>query len=542
MSKIPQTVAEAFIQTTNRVPEREAVVGADGRRYSYAQVRQEVERLTIALHTLGCKPGDRVAVWLANCPEWVFAEFACAVLGVLIVPINARFRAGEAAYVLKSARAKMLITQHSFLSNDYLERLYQMADGDIGHGETAAIAGLPDLQSVVLVDGAAVPGTISLAELLARAAQGNVSLDIEALAAARRPEEPAWIFWTSGTTGRPKGAVLPHYCISNVWNWTTMAARMDQNDRVLTSFPVFYVGGNFWCILAAMVHGATLVMSATFDADAIVQCCRDEKITVLSGIPFMLKEIVHDPLFDPDAFASVRVGFFGGASMPHADIVTLVERIGYEHFIQIYGMTELHGISMTSLASDSQEHQLTTCGKSLPGFEVQLVDPESGVVVEGVGAGEAWYKGRTHLGYEGLSETELGQFYTPDGFFKTGDVLHRRADGRYEFITRVKDLIKVGGENVAAAEIESVLKHHPKIFNVQVVGVVDDWRGEVPAAFIELHPETADLSLEELRQWARAKMAPFKVPRRLKLMQADDWPRTSSAKIARFQLSSLLPE
>ncbi|MEE1556408.1 MAG: AMP-dependent synthetase, partial [Alphaproteobacteria bacterium] len=104
------------------------------------------------------------------------------------------------------------------------------------------------------------------------------------------------------------------------------------------------------------------------------------------------------------------------------------------------------------------------------------------------------------------------------------------------------DLIKVGGENVAAAEIESVLKHHPKIFNVQVVGVVDDWRGEVPAAFIELHPETADLSLEELRQWARAKMAPFKVPRRLKLMQADDWPRTSSAKIARFQLSSLLPE
>jgi acyl-CoA synthetase (AMP-forming)/AMP-acid ligase II len=541
VSEIPQTVAEAYIRTTNRFPEREAIVSADGRRYSYGQVREEVERLTTALFMLGCKPGDRVAVWLANCPEWVFAEFACALLGVLIIPINARFRAGEAAYVLKNARAKVLITQKNFLTNNYLERLYEMAGGDIGQGEAAQIEGLKDLQSVVLVDGDPVPGTVGLADLMARAEQSNVSLDFEALAAARQPEDPAWIFWTSGTTGHPKGAVLPHHCISNVWNWTTLAAGMDQNDRVLTTFPVFYVGGNFWCILAAMVHGATLVMSATFDADAIVQCCRDEKITVLSGIPFMLKEIVHDPHFDAAAFASVRVGFFGGASMPHADIVTLVERIGYEHFIQIYGMTELHGISMTSLATDSKEHQLSTCGKSLPGFEMILVDSDSGDVIEGIGTGEAWYKGRTHLTYEGLTEEELSQFYSPDGYFKTGDVLHRRADGRYEFASRVKDLIKVGGENVAAAEIEIVLKDHPKVFNVQVVGVVDDRRGEVPAAFIELHADVSDLTLDELRQWAGPKMAPFKVPRRMQLMAADDWPRTSSAKIARFQLAALLP-
>ncbi|MEE8568751.1 MAG: fatty acid--CoA ligase family protein, partial [Anaerolineales bacterium] len=238
--------------------------------------------------------------------------------------------------------------------------------------------------------------------------------------------------------------------------------------------------------------------------------------------------------------ASVRVGFFGGASMPHADIITLVERVGYKHFIQIYGMTELHGIAMSSLATDSRELQLKTCGKPLPGFDLRLVDPDTGEVVPGVGTGEAWFKGRTHLTYEGLSAEELDQFYSPDGYFKTGDILHRRADGRYEFVTRIKDLIKVGGENVAAAEIETVLKDHPKVFNVQVIGVVDERRGEVPAAFIELRPEATDLSLEELRQWAGARIAPFKVPRRLKLMAAEDWPRTSSAKIARFQLSELL--
>ncbi len=542
MQDIPQTVAEAYIRTTRRLPEKEAIVSADGRRYNYAQVREEVEKLTTALDALGCKAGDRVAVWLANCPEWVFAEFACALLGVLIVPINARFRAGEAAFVLKNAHAKVLITQTSFLTNNYLVRLYEMAGGEIGQGETADIEGLPELKNIVLVDNVEVPGTVGLDALLERAEENKSNLDYEALAAARRPEDPAWIFWTSGTTGHPKGAVLPNHCTSNIWNWTTLAAEMDHNDRVLTTFPVFYVGGNFWCIMAAMVHGATLVMSATFDADAIVQCCREENITVLSGIPFMLKEIVHDPAFDPEAFASVRVGFFGGASMPHADIVTLVERIGYEHFIQIYGMTELHGISMTSLATDSREHQLTTCGKPLPGFEMKLVNPDSGEVVDGVGTGEAWYKGRTHLWYEGLSDEERSQFYTEDGFFKTGDVLHRRDDGRYEFVTRVKDLIKVGGENVAAVEIENVLKHHPKVFNVQVVGVVDDRRGEVPAAFIELHPGSEELSLEELREWAGAKMAPFKVPRRMKLMTADEWPRTTSAKIARFELASLLSQ
>ncbi len=540
MNEIPQTVAEAYIRTTRRIPDKEAVVSADGRRYTYGQVRKEVERLTTALYALGCRPGDRVAVWLANSPEWVFAEFACALLGVLIVPVNARFRPDEAAYVLRSARIKVLITQPSFLSNNYLDRLHAIAGGALGKGEEAAIPSLPDLRSIVLAHGEAVPGTVALDALLERAAGSGIDLDFEALAASRKPEEPAWIFWTSGSTGRPKGAVLPHHCVSNIWNWTTLAAEITEDDRILTSFPVFYVGGNFWCILAAMVKGATLVMSAEFDAQSVVKACREERVTVLSGIPFMLKEIVHDPNFDPSAFETVRVGFFGGATMPHQDIKTLVEKIGYAHFLQIYGMTELHGISMTTVHSDPLDIQLTTCGYPLPGFELKLEDPDSGQEVTGTGTGEALFKGRTHLTYEGMSDDELAQFYTDDGYFRTGDVLHRRADGRYEFVTRVKDLIKVGGENVAAAEIERVLKDHPDIFNVQVVGVVDDRRGEIPAAFIELKEGSAELTLDALREWASDRMAPFKVPRALKVLAADEWPRTTSAKIARYQLAALL--
>jgi fatty-acyl-CoA synthase len=195
---------------------------------------------------------------------------------------------------------------------------------------------------------------------------------------------------------------------------------------------------------------------------------------------------------------------------------------------------------MTTTPDDPREIQLGCCGRPLPGFDVRLVDPETGEWVESEGEGEVWIRGRTHLCYEGLDEAVRRSFYSDDGYFRTGDVMRRREDGRYEFVTRVKDLIKVGGENMAAAEIEQVLKEHPAIFNVQVVPGPDARRGEVPAAFVELAPGAPEPDLAELRQWAGKRMAPFKVPRRLRLMRTDEWPPTPSGKIARFLLPAML--
>ncbi|MBT6275602.1 MAG: acyl--CoA ligase [Chromatiales bacterium] len=532
-----QTVAEAFIRITEKFPDNEAIVSANGERYSYRDLFRHVESYVSILDGLGCGPGDRVAVWLSNRPEWAFAEYACAVMGVVLVPVNARFRADEAQYVLAMANVKVLITEPNFLTNDYVERLREIAGGSLGTDQQAHIERLPKLETIILVDDVRVAGTACLSELAASAGEAP---DLAALAVQRSANDAAWVFWTSGSTGHPKGAVIPHHSIGNVCNWTTVAAQMGPDDRVLTSFPLFYVAGNFWCLLGALVHGATLVMSAEFDAESIVRACRDEKVTVMSGIPFMLKEVVHDSNFDPAAFETVRVGFFGGATMPRPDIEIIIERIGYEHFLQIYGMTESQGICLTTTPEDSREIQLSCCGYPLPDFDIQLVDPQTGVQVEGEGEGEIWMKGRTHLHYEGLDEEVRAGFYSDDGYFRTGDVMRRRADGRYEFVTRVKDLIKVGGENVAAAEIERVLKDHPSVFNVQVVPLVDDRRGEVPAAFVELVPGAPTLELDELRAWALARMAPFKVPRRLRIMTASEWPRTSTAKIARFKLPELL--
>ena len=541
MGKEPSTFAQAYFDTIDRFPEKEAVVSADdGRRYTYRQVHAEVKRLATALQMLECKPGDKIAVWLTNCPEWVFAEFACALLGLVIVPVNARFRAEEAAYVLKSSGAKILLMQPSFLSNNYLERLYEIGDGNIGRDHRTEIASLPDLRSILLTDGGSVPGTVALRELLERAEKDPVPIDLKALSRQRQPTDPVLIFWTSGSTGRPKGAVIPQACIGNVWNWTTSAACITENDKILTSFPLFYIAGNFWCLLAAVVKGATLITTSEFDAKSIMKACAEEGVTVLSGIPTMLKEIVYDPDFHSSALETVRVGFFGGASMPPRDIETLIERIGYDHLLQAYGMTETQGIAISTTVHDPRDLQLTTCGKPLPGFDLKLMDPKTGQEIEGEGEGEVWFKGRTHLTYFEMLSAQLQQFYSSDGYYRTGDVLKRRADGRYEFVTRIKDLIKVGGENVAAAEIERVLKEHPSIFNVQVIGVKDDRKGEIPVAFIELAAGAEPLDLKSLQSWSTKKMAPFKLPRKIRIMKPDEWPLTQSAKIARFELEKLL--
>lgn len=531
----PNTIAEAFVNAVAAFPDNEAVVGADGSRFSYTELGAEVARMVAVLRSLDCGKGDRVAIWLANRPEWTFLQYACALLGVVIIPINARNRAAEAEYVLAQSRAKVLFTQGHFLTNNYLARLQEIADGPLGTGERAGIAKLPVLERVVVLDGDAPPGTMAFDRL---DTSGAAAVDMAAMAAQRRPDDHLWIFFTSGTTNRPKGAILQHNAIVNIWDWTHLV-RMRVDDRILTSFPVYYVAGNYWCLLAAMVHGAAVIMSGELTADETVRLCREEKVTVLSGIPFLLKDIIHDPAFDASAFETVRMGFIGGAVFPADDTREIVERIGYDYLIQVYGMTETHGVTMSTAPDDPFDIMVSTCGRPLPSFEIRLIDPETGQDVPDGEPGALITRGCRLVDYEGMSEEDRTQFFDDQGYYHTGDVLRKRPDGRYEFVTRARDLIKVGGENATAAEIERVLKEHPKAFTVQVIGVPDAQRGEVPAAFFELQPGES-LELDELRDWCRSRMAPFKAPRHLRIVPPGGWPRTATDKIARFRLNEML--
>jgi acyl-CoA synthetase (AMP-forming)/AMP-acid ligase II len=358
--------------------------------------------------------------------------------------------------------------------------------------------------------------------------------DLAELAARRAPEDLLWIFWTSGSTSTPKGAQLTQSAIENVWNWS-VRVRLGGGDRVLVSRPFFYIAGNYWCMLAPMLHGAQAVIGQLFTPNEIIELCRRERITVLSGNPLLLKAVVNDSSYDARAFEHVRFGYLGGSAFLSEDLRLIKEKIGYEYVIHTYGMTELEGFVTSTGPDDPPEIVAGTCGTPLPGFKMKLRHLETGEEIRGSGEGELCTTGRGLVGYQGISAADRAMLFDAQGWFCTGDIMRRRDDGRWQFLGRVKDLIKVGGENVSASEIEAVLQRHPKIGQAVVVSIPDPRRGEAPAAFIEaIAGERIDP--EDLTRWCRDQMAPFKVPVSFDFVEPGAWPMTSTGKIAKREL------
>lgn len=528
----PKTVAEAFFRSVEQYGDRTALITAAGVRISYGDLRERVAEAISVLRNLSCAAGDRIAIWLPNCPEWPVLQYAAALLGLVIVPINLRYRAAEAEFALRLSGAKVLFVQDAFLTNNYIQRLEDIARGPLGRDSHAEIPALGRLEYIVRMAGtAAVPGTLTYQSLCSRVAPAG---DLSELAARRAPEDPLWIFWTSGTTSEPKGAQLPQSAIENVWNWT-VRVRFRSDDRVLVSRPYFYIAGNYWCMLAPMLHGALAVIGQLFTPNEIVELCRQERVTVLSGNPLLLKAVVDDSSYDAEAFKHVRFGYLGGSGFSTEDLRVIKEKIGYRYVIHTYGMTELEGFVTSTDPDDPAEIIAGTCGTPLPGFEMKLRNIETGEEVYGSGEGELCANGRDLVKYQGISTADRAKLFDAQGWFRTGDLMRRRDDGRWQFLGRVKDLIKVGGENVSSGEIEAVLLRHPKIKQAAVVSVPDPRRGEVPAAFVEV---TAGERVDpvELAVWCRDQMAPFKVPVSFDLVAPGSWPMTSTGKIAKREL------
>ena len=528
----PKTVAEAFLRSAAQYAARTALVTATGARISYADLRVRVTEAVSVLRNLSCAAGDRIAIWLPNCPEWPMLQYAAALLGLVIVPINLRYRAAEAKFVLRSSGAKVLFIQDAFLTNDYLQRLEEIAQGALGRGSRAQIAALGRLEHIVRMAGTAdVPGTLAYQSLRSQTVPAE---DLAELAALRRPEDPLWIFWTSGSTSAPKGAQLPQSAIENVWNWT-LRVRFGGDDRVLVSRPYFYIAGNYWCMLAPMLHGAVAVIGQLFTPKEIVLLCRRERVTVLSGNPLLLKAVIDDAAYDARAFEHVRFGYLSGSAFSAEDLSRIKQRIGYRYLIHTYGMTELQGFVTSTDPQDPPEIVAGTCGTPLPGFELKLRNIDTGEDVYGSGEGELYVGGRGVVAYEGIAAADRARLFDTQGWFRTGDLMRRRDDGRWQFLGRVKDLIKVGGENVSSGEIEAVLLRHPKIKQAAVVSIPDPRRGEVPAAFVEIRAGER-IDPVELTAWCREQMAPFKVPASFDFVAFGAWPMTSTGKIAKREL------
>ncbi len=526
------TVGQLFDRTAERWPDNPAlVVRHQGIRWSYADLRREVDSLAAGLLALGLEPGDPLGIWSPNNAEWIVTQFATAKAGIVLVNINPAYRLPEVEYALNKTGCKALITAATFKTSDYMAMLRELAPElkSAKPGELRAKR-LPELRTVVRLGTERCPGMLNyedLAGIAGEAERGRV----QTLADTLQFDDPINIQFTSGTTGAPKAATLTHHNIVNNAFFVGETMELSEKDSLCIPVPMYHCFGMVLGTLCAVAHGAAMVFpSEGFDALETLKAVEAEGCTALHGVPTMFIAELEQPDFAKFNLASLRTGITAGA--PCA--IELMKRlIGEMHLAEItiaYGMTETGPVSFETSVHDPVDRRVTTVGRVLPHTEVKIVDEQGRVVPVGT-PGELLTRGYCVMpGYWNDPE-KTAEAIDAAHWIKSGDIATIDAEGYCNIVGRLKDMLIRGGENIFPREIEEFLFTHPKIEDVQVIGVPDPKYGEEVCAWIKLH-QGESLSAEEVRAFCRGKIAHFKIPHYIKFVEA--FPMTVTGKIQKF--------
>ena len=512
-----------------RFAAREALV-FEAERYTFAELRAEVDRAAKALLALGVARGDHVALWLTNRAEWMFLLFALAKIGAVQVPVNTRLRARDVEYVLRQSDSAVLITHDVSGPVDYLAMVREVVRLPEAAGAAVADPGFPALRRVVTIGAGVHPGTVPWREALTRGAAVSDE-DLQARAASVSPDDPVFIMYTSGTTGFPKGVLHSHKLIRNVEERAFRMA-ITENDAILNYLPLFHAFGYSEGALMSLVSGARQVLTATFDPHEALDLVERERVTIAHGFEAHLQGLCDAQAAKPRDVSSLRTGLFAAGMHSATPVARRGERLLKPlRALSAYGMTEVWVGASLSALDDDATHRLERSGYPAPGYEFKVVDPQTEAELPDGVPGELLVRGYAlMLGYYKKPQ-ETAAAYTEDGFFRTGDMAERHADGHLRFLGRYKDMLKVGGENVDPMEVEGLLLEHPAVRQVAVVGLPDDRLAEVPVAFVE---PSAAATAEELIAFCRGKVASFKIPRHV--IFQDALPMTASGKIRKVEL------
>ncbi|BCD88151.1 AMP-binding protein [Pseudomonas solani] len=534
---LAMTLGAAFDATVARFPEREAlVVRHQGLRLTWAQLAAEVERHARALMAIGLEAGDRLGIWAPNCAEWTITQFASAKVGAILVNINPAYRSSELEYALKQSGCRWVICADAFKTSDYhamlLELVPALADGEPG---TLASDRLPELRGVVSL--AAEPPVGFLPWAVLQQLAGAVS--VEALAkreAQLQFDEPINIQYTSGTTGFPKGATLSHYNILNNGYMVGESLGLTEHDRLVIPVPLYHCFGMVMGNLGCLTHGSTMIYPGdAFDPLATLAAVAEEKATALYGVPTMfIAELDHPRRHEFD-LSSLRTGIMAGATCPIEVMRRVIDEMHMAEVQIAYGMTETSPVSLQTGPDDGLELRVTTVGRTQPQLESKIVDADGRVVPRGQ-IGELCTRGYSvMLGYwnNPLATTDA---IDPGRWMHTGDLAAMDEEGYVRIVGRSKDMIIRGGENIYPREVEEFFFTHPAVADVQVIGIPCSRYGEELVAWVQLHPGH-DATAEALRDWARARIAHFKVPRHFRFVS--EFPMTVTGKIQKFRMREI---
>jgi fatty-acyl-CoA synthase len=508
------------------------VVANQGVRWTWREFGRRVEALAAGLLKLGLQPGGRIGIWSQNCSEWVLTQFATAKAGLIMVNINPAYRRAELEYVLKKVECSALILAPSFKTSNYLEMLQDVAPEIRGCAPGALKSErLPQLRQVIRLGRERTAGMLNFDELLDVGADDLARL--RDVSATLQFDDPINIQFTSGTTGAPKGATLTHHNILNNGYFIGEAMRLTEADRLCIPVPLYHCFGMVLGNLACMTHGATMVYPGEgFDAKAVLETVQAERCTGLHGVPTMFIALLDHPDFATCDLSSLRTGIMAGSPCPIEVMRRVIEQMHMHEITIAYGMTETSPVSFQSAVDDPVDLRVSTIGRVHPHLEVKIVDAEGRIVPRGE-KGELLTRGYSvMLGYWGDPE-KTRETIDAARWMHTGDLAVIDENGFCSIVGRSKDMVIRGGENIYPREVEEFLYRHPKVQDVQCVGVPDPKYGEELCACIILRPGM-EASAEEIRAFCEGEIAHYKIPRHVRFIDA--FPMTVTGKIQKYLL------
>ena len=535
---IEQTLGAFFDAVVARQPEHEALVSVhQNRRYNYRQLQREADRLASALLGLGLLPGERVGIWSHNNAEWVLTQLATAKIGLILVNINPAYRTAEVEYALNKVNCKALLTMASFKTSDYLAMLRELAP-EWAHSRPGQLESstLPHLRSVVWLDvagqGEEQPGMQRFSDLLASGNPDDARL--AGIAATLKASDPINIQFTSGTTGFPKGATLTHRNILNNGFFIGEAMKLTPADRLCIPVPLYHCFGMVLGNLACFTHGATIVYpNDGFDPLTVLQTVQDEKCTGLHGVPTMFIAELDHPRFAEFDLSTLRTGIMAGSPCPTEVMKRVMTDMHLGQITIAYGMTETSPVSCQSSIDTPLDKRVSTVGLVQPHLEVKIIDPEGGLTVAPGVSGELCTRGYSVMHGYWDDPVRTQESIDGEGWMHTGDLATMDAEGYVNIVGRIKDMVIRGGENIYPREIEEFLYRHPKVQDVQIVGLPDKRYGEELCAWIVLRPGET-LSEDEIRDFCKGQIAHYKVPRYIRFVPG--FPMTVTGKIQKFKI------
>jgi fatty-acyl-CoA synthase len=529
---IGETIGAAFDRTVSRFPDREAlVVRHQDVRWTWTELARRVDALAAGLLSIGLEPGDRIGIWAPNCAEWVLTQFATAKAGLILVNINPAYRRSELAYALEKVECRALVLAPALKTSDYLailgDLVPELAGATPGALQSAA---LPQLRAVIRLGAGRTPGMLNFDEVATAGGEAERAT-LARLAASLQFDDPINIQFTSGTTGFPKGATLTHRNILNNGFFVGEAIGLTEADRLCIPVPLYHCFGMVMGNLGCITHGATMVYPAeAFDPLSVLQTVQDERCTALYGVPTMFIAELDHPRFAEFELSSLRTGIMAGSPCPVEVMKRVQSQMNMRQVTIAYGMTETSPVSTQSSVDDPLERRVSTVGRVQPHLEVKIVDAQGRIVPRGE-TGEFCTRGYSVMRGYWNDEAKTREAIDAAGWMHTGDLATMDAEGYVNIVGRLKDLVIRGGENVYPREVEEFLYRHPKVQDVQVVGVPDPKYGEELCAWIRLR-DGQSATAEEIREFCRGQIAHYKIPRHVRFV--DGFPMTITGKVQKF--------